>query len=341
MLPDELLLRYHEGRASASEHSEVEVWLKAKPANQETYDDLVAIWTHSARAGRFAQIDTQAAWKKLNGQLEAKGISPPHQAKVRRFPTVRIGLAIAAALAFLFLIAGLWWQSQPSLPSYQMATHEQPGPPALVSLPDGSQVSLRKGSSLSYPEAFTGNSRTVELTGEAYFSVVSNPEQPFVVLTAESRTEVLGTEFSIRALPGDTLVLLQVAEGRVAFSSRKSPEGREVFQANEQGELDKSKGKLIRLDQPNRNAFGWQQQRLVFEGESLREVLEQLAGYHQVSLTFAPDARGLDCRLYTTWDQLSLTEALADLKDLFALTYLLEGDTLLITGAQSDCKSGQ
>ena len=38
-------------------------------------------------------------------------------------------------------------------------------------LPDGSVVVLNKKSTISYPQNFTGNTREVSMTGEAFFEV--------------------------------------------------------------------------------------------------------------------------------------------------------------------------
>ena len=68
-------------------------------------------------------------------------------------------------------------------------------------LPDGTKVWLNAASSIKYPTVFTGNSREVEITGEAYFEVASNTARPFRVnlATGGMKVEVLGTHFNIHA----------------------------------------------------------------------------------------------------------------------------------------------
>ena len=48
-----------------------------------------------------------------------------------------------------------------------------------VDLPDGSRVFLNEGASISYPSAFS-NERNIELNGEAFFEVMSDPMNPDV-----------------------------------------------------------------------------------------------------------------------------------------------------------------
>ncbi|HWJ27252.1 MAG TPA: FecR family protein, partial [Flavisolibacter sp.] len=61
---------------------------------------------------------------------------------------------------------------------------------ALV-LSDGSKVWLNAASSIRFPTAFTGDTRGVEITGEAYFEVAHNPGKPFIVSVNNMRVEVL------------------------------------------------------------------------------------------------------------------------------------------------------
>ncbi|MGN6493683.1 MAG: FecR family protein [Agriterribacter sp.] len=66
-----------------------------------------------------------------------------------------------------------------------------------VVLSDGTKVWLNVESSLHYPVIFNEGDRKVSLTGEAYFEVQKNAGKKFIVESAGSVTEVLGTHFNI------------------------------------------------------------------------------------------------------------------------------------------------
>lgn len=53
-------------------------------------------------------------------------------------------------------------------------------------LADGTRVWLNAASSLRFPTAFAGNSRSVELSGEGYFEVAKN-NMPFIVSVHQCR----------------------------------------------------------------------------------------------------------------------------------------------------------
>lgn len=85
-----------------------------------------------------------------------------------------------------------------------------------IHLPDGSTVTMKEGSKLTYSPAFGKGNRDVILSGEAFFDVVSNPEKPFRVYTGKIVTTVLGTAFNIHAFPNEDQVKVTVQHGKVA-----------------------------------------------------------------------------------------------------------------------------
>lgn len=87
-----------------------------------------------------------------------------------------------------------------------------------LTLPDGTKVWLNAASSLKYPTAFTGNNRTVELTGEAYFEVAKNTNMPFRVWGGNQLVEVLGTQFNINAYDNESGTKTTLLQGSVRVS---------------------------------------------------------------------------------------------------------------------------
>jgi ferric-dicitrate binding protein FerR (iron transport regulator) len=128
---------------------------------------------------------------------------------------------------------------------------------ASLALADGSTVVLQPGSSLRYPGRFTGTQRLVTLSGEAFFEVAHDTTRPFRVLTAQLTTTVLGTSFTVRALPGSADAVVMVRTGRVKVSprpdqfvspeaARPAPPADVVVLPNQQAVFSQRSGKMRR-----------------------------------------------------------------------------------------------
>lgn len=72
-----------------------------------------------------------------------------------------------------------------------------PGQDYKIKLPDGTEVQLNAASKMSFPVAFTGNTREVTIQGEAYLSVAKDAKMPFIVHLPNSTIQVIGTEFNV------------------------------------------------------------------------------------------------------------------------------------------------
>ncbi|RWY53998.1 FecR family protein [Mucilaginibacter gilvus] len=111
-----------------------------------------------------------------------------------------------------------------------------------VILPDGTKVWLNAASSLRFPIFFTGKTREVDITGEAYFEVAKNAAMPFKVKTNRAEIEVLGTHFNIMAYDDETTMKTTLLEGAVNiksgnFSARLKPGQQAQITANGQSKV--------------------------------------------------------------------------------------------------------
>ena len=89
------------------------------------------------------------------------------------------------------------------------------GQKSSVTLPDGTRIWLNSGSRVSYSSAFNSRSRTVNLEGEAYFSVARNEQLPFVVQADGMSVTALGTKFNVKAYANEEEVVATLVEGRI------------------------------------------------------------------------------------------------------------------------------
>lgn len=89
------------------------------------------------------------------------------------------------------------------------------GSKTTIELPDSSVVILNSGSTLSYPDKFETESRSVILKGEAFFEVKKNAHRPFYVKTKDVTIRVLGTKFNVKSYPDENTSETTLVSGSV------------------------------------------------------------------------------------------------------------------------------
>lgn len=123
-------------------------------------------------------------------------------------------IAVSILLLFGVGMAGLYSLSdQPS--SYMYVVNTGLRNMRSITLPDGTQVKMGPGSTLTYPQEFSGSQRLIKLNGQAFFTVAHNEKQPFIVSTDKMNVTALGTSFEIFNYTGGGPVETILVEGKV------------------------------------------------------------------------------------------------------------------------------
>jgi transmembrane sensor len=135
-----------------------------------------------------------------------------------------------------------------------------------VLLPDSTIVYVNAATKLSFPLAFTGNTRTVTLNGEAYFEVYKNKAKPFIVHARDMDVEVKGTHFNIKAYAHET-IQTSLTEGSVLATAK----GNQLL-------LTPGNAAVLQNGKLNERAFeesvvlGWMSGSYIFAGEELVDI---------------------------------------------------------------------
>lgn len=209
---------------------------------------------------------------------------------------------IAACIMFILLFAGNFFSN---ITPFPVTNNEQQfvevrtlqtkiGQQTRFSLSDGSRIKLNTNSLVQV--TFSKNYRLLTLIrGEANFDVTKDKSRPFTVIAGENSFTALGTIFNIQKRTDKDMELV-VTEGRVLITISNEPINKItnsltnlpeeelpglLIASGEIATIDKntkaSKQK-ISFEQIQR-ALAWQQGRLVFNGESLNEVLAEVGRY--------------------------------------------------------------
>lgn len=148
-----------------------------------------------------------------------------------------------------------------------------------LQLPDGSKVWLNAASSITYPNVFTGNKRSVQITGEAYFEVVPDAARPFEVEAAGMQVQVLGTHFNINAYPGEPAIKTTLLEGAVRVQHIILNPGQQAVMA--------TTGKLhVENDVEIDEVMAWKNGFFQFNDADMPSVMRQLETWYDVTVTY-------------------------------------------------------
>lgn len=210
---EKLLTAYFAGAATPDEERMLWEWICASDENHRVFAELRAVW----QRGRMQRPDTQLparfvrSLNGLNRRIDALDAAPVR--KGRLIPLRRF--AAAAAVAAILVASFMTYRivTAPFVHSF----HNADTVAMHVAMPDGTDVWLSPGTTLSYDDTFRIDGRNVALDGEAYFDVTHDAGQPFVVTAPAFRVRVLGTVFNVRSFSGDPVAEATLAEGSVAL----------------------------------------------------------------------------------------------------------------------------
>ncbi|RZJ70168.1 MAG: DUF4974 domain-containing protein [Flavobacterium sp.] len=275
----------------------------------------------------FANLQEELNTKNRIAQhLHAHFSNEGHQTPLRKWPLWR---TMAAAAAVLVIIAGSIWLSTPTKRPYQLVFEEtltHAGERKIITLSDGSIVSLNNDSQLKYPRRFNDTLREVYLEGEAFFEVAKNKQKPFVVRTGKLNIKVLGTSFNVRHYHADKNINVVVASGKVGVGTRGS---RITWMLSPGSQLlyNKLTGDAAQNIVDPLDYTGWQRDELIFRDERLEDICKRLERWYDVRISIHT-AKLKDKRISLKQQNESLATVLKMLGMVGEFKYRINGKTV-------------
>jgi transmembrane sensor len=318
-------------------------------AEHENGQDILRQAIEIARAVpvRDGHLTDEYIHHKVHEALQAAKKREQREAREKResfFPVFVSGWNVAASL---LIVAGLCFaifriynntqhvtkvgQPSPSAPALkEVANMERPF--KYVQLPDGSSVVLHRNSTLKYPESFASVKREVYLTGEAFFEVTKNPDQPFFVYAGDLVAKVHGTSFSIKAIADEKEITVAVKTGKVAvFSKRASPTL--LLSRNQQATFERAHARLMRsaLKSPVLLNIPIENQEFTYSETPAAEVFDALGKAYGAHIAFDRNSLA-HCSITATLGDEPLENKLKWLCTILEAHYTITGDSITITG---------
>lgn len=154
-----------------------------------------------------------------------------------------------------------------------------------VVLADGTQVWLNAASSISYPAAFSGDSRKVAVTGEAYLEVAKDSHKPFLVeIDGKALVEVLGTSINVNAYGDEGNIKTTLLEGRVRVGQTGTANSSIVLQPGMQAVGAGNDTRAVKADVEE--VMAWKNGVFVFHNAALPGVMKQLERWYDIDVQY-------------------------------------------------------
>jgi ferric-dicitrate binding protein FerR (iron transport regulator) len=267
-MDQELLFRYITGDASDDEKIAVIDWIEEDPSHLKEIQTL----------RRLYDIDL---WQDHREEHTNQNPSKPNLlAFIRKysFEILKIAALVLVAMIGYFTFSG---KIEVEAPAAMQTLYVPAGQRAEITLSDGTTVWLNARTTLTFPTRFSKTSRNVTLSGEGFFKVARNVENPFVVKTEKYDVRVLGTEFNVMAYPKSNLFEICLLEGSLEVSK---PDINQALLLKPHDMVYLKGNDLMKKTIDNFNYFLWKDGIISFDNESFPDMVKKLELYFDLKI---------------------------------------------------------
>jgi transmembrane sensor len=266
-----LLNKYISNTCTQEEFDELMSEVKTSPDFIDFDDVLKKNWVRSARTASDHDVNWDGIYINIKEKTQKQ-----HKTKVI--------LKYAACFALIFAICTISIYKKPIVDTPYLTAHSLPAKTKVVTLADGTRVTLNANSDLRYPEKFDGAQRVVYLKGEAYFEVVHNDKKPFIIYSGTLKTQVLGTSFTVSAYNEQKPMKVTVLTGKVGVIDQDN-KAHAILTPGLSATTDRVNKvfKVSRIADPA-DAIAWLDDKLMFENATMADVVIALSNKYAVNI---------------------------------------------------------
>lgn len=318
---------------SPEETEELVLLLQQDPIPGSLHERLSVLWEKVKEENAEYPVDWEAMYQRVIHSEEGLPVIG------RRNHLVWLKVAAAVLVLFGGTLVWRYLSGRSAAPekadTTEALTLQKDKPPPVnkrqtIHLPDGSTAILNADSHLDYPSAFTGRTREIYLSGEAYFDIKHDPSKPFLVHTGKIVTRVLGTAFDIRAYPDDETIKVTVTRGKVQVLKENKSLG--LLTANQQISFSKTTEQAIRKTVDSKALVAWKPEEIAFNDISMLDAAKKIEERFNVQVEFA-NPLIKNCRVTATFSEDDmLEEMLTVVCGVTKSEYTIQNNKIIIDG---------
>lgn len=267
-----------QGRLIKEKESAVLEWIESSEENRAEFNSIknMLAFAHLADNG------------KVNNDLlrrKARRIIMAESGKIVK-TILRYAAAVivtAGLISTLFIYRSVNYRKQ--LASTFQSVLSPPGQTTQVTLADGSMVWLNSGTAITYPAGFVSGERRITIDGEAFFDVIGDKENPFIVEAGKIEVKATGTTFNIDAYSDGKEINVTLVEGELQIKSKTDNSLTALF-SGENLKIDINNGSYLKSVVDTYFYTSWQQGIITFSNKPLGEIARDLERWYNVEILF-------------------------------------------------------
>lgn len=309
------------GRFSSETEEKVQEWFIDEQNEEEKRNASFDIWNETDGE---PDRNAYAALEKVNAKIGYSRKSVPLYKR----------LAWVAAILIPVLLVGGGYFYYTHLQSDYVEVVAAYGEDKHLVLPDASEVWLNSGTTIRYPKNRDANERLIYLEGEAYFSVKKDVTKAFVVKTDGVVVQVLGTEFNVKAYPGEEKIVTTLVKGMVEVYV--NTDASLLLHPNEQLVYDRNtlETHIEKVLPEESNA--WLSGGIVFVNSSFKDILQTLERHFDVSFQADTDISASHFYTVKFLRNESLDEILNVLMEVAHFTYHKQDNKIVLVEKRAE-----
>ena len=208
----EILTDYLNEKCDKETKQKLALWLKEDSNNQKYLNELKIYWDAKEFKSAKIEFDSETGFQKLLAKKSNKKSQLIR--KTLRYTALVVALIATGLFGYLAVNRNI---------SDTIVVNTKQTEKTVI-LPDGTSISLAKRSTIEYPNQFSENERLVKLKGEAFFKVAKNKVKPFIIISGQTKTRVVGTSF--RIIEESNRTTIKVITGIVEFMEQANPKNK-------------------------------------------------------------------------------------------------------------------
>lgn len=316
-----LLTKYINNECKKKEIVIFEQWLSESNENQQYFNQIKDAWgAYGVNQISFSP-DKKEAWRKIDRTFGENKF----KARSIIIWSARIAASIIILIGLSYIVNNTFIKQNNQ--DFATVITEKTSSSKKLVLPDGTFVWLNKSTTIKYPKEFAQNERHVYLSGEAFFEVSKNVEQPFIIESENTITKVVGTSFNLRAYEDEDEVKLIVNSGKVVFYSKMNGNNKVILTKDLAGLFNKKKNTVLITDVFDVNYQSWKTGKLFFYNTCLSDVCLTLENqYNRKIILLDPELKNM--KIIASFNNQKFEEVIDIISQTLDIKYQVKNDSV-------------